>query len=296
MIAAVDGVATAAGCQLVAACDLAIATESSTFATPGVRIGLFCSTPMVPISRAVGRKRAMQMLLTGNPISAQTAADWGLVNTVVPSADLDAAVAAMAADIVRWSSHTIAIGKGAFYDQLDRSEPDAYDLTKRIMSANAIDEVAQEGIDAFLEKRDRSGRDEHDRCGPHRWSTTPADAAWAALGKPGAQWTGAERVAIADLTRRAAPRPLWDRAPALDDLSPQPRAMPCCRRSSPAWSNGSPSNPRRCHATTWSRIAAEIGDAAYAELASVVRPGRLHRPQRGGARSRPSRAADARGG
>ena len=154
VIAAVDGIATAAGCQLVASCDLAIATEPSTFATPGVRIGLFCSTPMVPISRAVGRKRAMQMLLTGNPISARTAADWGLVNAVVPADELDEAVAAMAADIVRWSSHTIAVGKAAFYEQIDRPEPDAYDLTKRVMSDNAIDGVAQEGISAFLEKRD----------------------------------------------------------------------------------------------------------------------------------------------
>lgn len=154
VIAAVNGIATAAGCQLVAACDLAIASEESSFATPGVRIGLFCSTPMVPISRAVGRKRAMQMLLTGNAITAKTAADWGLVNLVVPAERLDAAVAEMAADIVRWSSQTIAIGKSAFYDQLDRSEPDAYDLTKRVMSANAVDEVAQEGISAFLDKRD----------------------------------------------------------------------------------------------------------------------------------------------
>jgi enoyl-CoA hydratase/carnithine racemase len=154
VIAAVDGVATAAGCQLVASCDLAIASESSTFATPGVRIGLFCSTPMVPISRAIGAKRAMQMLLTGNPIGAQTAADWGLVNSVVPAAELDDAVAALAADIVRWSSHTIAVGKSAFYDQIGRTEADAYDVTKRVMSANAVDEVAQEGISAFLEKRD----------------------------------------------------------------------------------------------------------------------------------------------
>jgi enoyl-CoA hydratase/carnithine racemase len=153
VIAAVDGVATAAGCQLVAACDLAIATEGSTFATPGVRIGLFCSTPMVPISRAIGRKRAMQMLLTGNPITAATAADWGLVNTVVDAGELDDAVAAMAADIVRWSSHTIAVGKSAFYEQIDRPEADAYDLTKRIMSDNAVDPVAQEGISAFLDKR-----------------------------------------------------------------------------------------------------------------------------------------------
>ena len=153
VIAAVDGVATAAGCQLVAACDLAIATEGSSFATPGVRIGLFCSTPMVPISRAIGRKRAMQMLLTGNPITAATAADWGLVNTVVGAGELDGAVAAMAADIVRWSSHTIAVGKSAFYEQIDRPEADAYDLTKRIMSDNAVDSVAQEGISAFLDKR-----------------------------------------------------------------------------------------------------------------------------------------------
>ncbi len=154
VIAAVDGVATAAGCQLVAACDLAIATTRSRFATPGVRLGLFCSTPMVPISRAVGRKRAMQMLLTGEPIDAATAADWGLVNQVVADDALDEAVAALVADISRWSPHTIAIGKSAFYDQLDRTEPDAYDMTKTVMSANAVDAVAQEGIDAFLTKRD----------------------------------------------------------------------------------------------------------------------------------------------
>jgi enoyl-CoA hydratase/carnithine racemase len=154
VIAAVDGVATAAGCQLVASCDLAVVTESSTFATPGVRIGLFCSTPMVPISRAVGAKRAMQMLLTGNPISASTAADWGLVNSVVPAGELDEAVGALAADIVRWSSQTVAVGKAAFYDQIGRTEAEAYDITKRVMSANAVDEVAQEGISAFLEKRE----------------------------------------------------------------------------------------------------------------------------------------------
>jgi len=154
VIAAVDGVATAAGCQLVASCDLAIATDSSTFATPGVRIGLFCSTPMVPISRAVGRKRAMQMLLTGNPISATTAAEWGLINGAVPAGSLDDEIGALAADIVRWSSQTIGLGKSAFYEQIDRPEADAYDFTKRVMSDNAIDEVAQEGINAFLDKRD----------------------------------------------------------------------------------------------------------------------------------------------
>ena len=154
VIAAVDGVATAAGCQLVASCDLAVATDASTFATPGVRIGLFCSTPMVPISRTVGPKRAMQMLLTGNPIPAATAAEWGLVNAVVPASELAATVDALAADIVRWSSQTIAVGKAAFHDQLGLPEADAYDKAKRVMSANAIDEVAQEGIGAFLDKRD----------------------------------------------------------------------------------------------------------------------------------------------
>ncbi len=153
VIAVVDGVATAAGCQLVAACDLAVASTASTFATPGVRIGLFCSMPMVPISRAVGRKRAMQMLLTGNPIDAATALDWGLVNLVAEPDDLDAAVDGLVADIVRWSGHTIGVGKAAFYQQIDRSEPEAYDLTRRVMSANAVDSVAQEGIRAFLDKR-----------------------------------------------------------------------------------------------------------------------------------------------
>jgi enoyl-CoA hydratase/carnithine racemase len=153
VIAAVDGVATAAGCQLVAACDLAVATERSTFATPGVGIGLFCSTPMVPISRAVGRKRAMEMLLTGDPISAATAAEWGLINQVVPEGGLTAAVDALVGRIIRWSPHTIAIGKSAFYEQIDRTEPDAYDLMKIVMSENAVDPVAQEGMRAFLEKR-----------------------------------------------------------------------------------------------------------------------------------------------
>ena len=108
---------------------------------------------MVPISRAVGRKRAMQMLLTGNPIDAATALDWGLVNLVAEPDDLDAAVDGLVADIVRWSGHTIGVGKAAFYQQIDRSEPEAYDLTRRVMSANAVDSVAQEGIRAFLDKR-----------------------------------------------------------------------------------------------------------------------------------------------
>jgi enoyl-CoA hydratase/carnithine racemase len=153
VVAAVQGIATAAGCQLVASCDLAIAADTATFATPGVRIGLFCSTPMVPLSRAIGPKRSMQMLLTGEPIDAATAADWGLINQVVPAAELESAVVTMLASIQRWSPHTIGLGKVAFYEQLDRPEPDAYAITSPVMAANAIDDVAQEGIGAFREKR-----------------------------------------------------------------------------------------------------------------------------------------------
>ena len=153
VVAAVDGVATAAGCQVVAACDLAVATDRSRFATPGVRIGLFCSTPMVPLSRAVGRKRAMEMLLTGDPIDAATAADWGLVNKVVAPGELAEAVADLAARIGRSSPAVLSIGKRAFYEQLDRTEPEAYDHTRRVMAANAAMADAQEGIQAFLQKR-----------------------------------------------------------------------------------------------------------------------------------------------
>lgn len=156
VIAEVGGVATAAGCQLVAACDLAVASTEATFATPGVRIGLFCSTPMVPISRAVGRKRSMEMLLTGEPIGAATAAEWGLVNRVVPPDKLREATDDLAAQITRYSDDTIAIGKQAFYRQLDCGEPDAYELTKQVMAANAGTADAQEGIDAFLAKRSPS--------------------------------------------------------------------------------------------------------------------------------------------
>lgn len=153
VVAAVDGIATAAGCQVVAACDLVVATEGSRFATPGVRIGLFCSVPMVPLSRAVGRKRALEMLLTGDPIDAATAADWGLVNRVVPAGELQEAVADLAGRIGRFSAGVLAIGKRAFYEQLDRSEPAAYDYTRQVMAANAAMEDAQEGIGAFLQKR-----------------------------------------------------------------------------------------------------------------------------------------------
>jgi len=153
VIAKVDGIATAAGCQLVAACDLAVASAEARFATPGVKIGLFCTTPMVPVSRAVGRKRAMQLLLTGEAIDAPTALEWGLVNRVVPSHELEAAVADLVAAIERSSAYTVATGKRAFYDQVDRSEHEAYEHCKVVMADNAIAPDAQEGMSAFLEKR-----------------------------------------------------------------------------------------------------------------------------------------------
>ena len=153
VIAKVQGIATAAGCQLVATCDLAVAVDTARFATPGVKIGLFCSTPMVPVSRAVGRKRAMQMLLTGEPIDATTALDWGLVNQVVGAEELDAAVDHLIEAIARSSSYTVALGKQAFYDQVDRAEGDAYERTKVVMTENALAADAQEGMTAFLEKR-----------------------------------------------------------------------------------------------------------------------------------------------
>ena len=154
VIAKVHGIATAAGCQLVAACDLAVAAEGTSFATPGVKIGLFCSTPMVPVSRAVGRKRAMQMLLTGEPIDAATALDWGLVNRVVPLEELEAAVVELVHAIVRSSAYTVATGKRAFYAQIDRAERDAYEHCEPVMIENALAHDAQEGMTAFLEKRD----------------------------------------------------------------------------------------------------------------------------------------------
>jgi enoyl-CoA hydratase/carnithine racemase len=153
VIAKVHGVATAAGCQLVAACDLAVAESNARFATPGVKIGLFCSTPMVPISRAVGRKRAMEMLLTGQMIDASTAADWGLINRAVPAEQLDSAVNHLVDAIVASSPLTVGIGKQAFYSQIDLDEHRAYDRTKLVMAANALAADAQEGIGAFLDKR-----------------------------------------------------------------------------------------------------------------------------------------------
>jgi enoyl-CoA hydratase/carnithine racemase len=153
VIAKVHGMATAAGCQLVAACDLAVAAEGARFATPGVKIGLFCSTPMVPLSRAIGRKRALEMLLTGQPIDAATALDWGLVNRVAPDDALDAEVDTLVEAIARSSPLTVGIGKEAFYSQIELDEHRAYDLTKAVMAMNARTDDAQEGMCAFLEKR-----------------------------------------------------------------------------------------------------------------------------------------------
>jgi enoyl-CoA hydratase/carnithine racemase len=160
VIAKAHGIATAAGCQLVAACDLAVAAEGTRFATPGVKIGLFCSTPMVPVSRAVGRKRAMQMLLTGEEIDAATALDWGLVNRVVPREELEPAVLELVQAIGRSSASTVATGKHAFYSQIDRAEDEAYEHCELVMTENALAHDAQEGMSAFLDKREPVWRGE----------------------------------------------------------------------------------------------------------------------------------------
>lgn len=153
VIARVHGPAFAAGCQLVAACDLAVAADTATFATPGVKIGLFCSTPMVPVSRAIGRKRAMELLLTGAPIDAATAAEWGLVNRVVPSDELDATIQQLVDAIVGASALVTGIGKRAFYEQVELDEHDAYELATSVMTSNAQLADAQEGMGAFVGKR-----------------------------------------------------------------------------------------------------------------------------------------------
>ena len=153
VIACVQGIATAAGCQLVAACDLAIASDTARFATPGVRVGLFCTTPMVEVARVVGRKRAMQMLLTGEPIDADTAAAWGLVNEVVPPGRLAERTHRLATQIATASPLVLATGKRAFYENLEPGLSDAYDDAGRIMAASAGYDDAQEGFAAFLEKR-----------------------------------------------------------------------------------------------------------------------------------------------
>ena len=154
VIAEVAGIATAAGCQLVASCDLAIASSAAKFATPGVKIGLFCTTPMVALTRAIGRKRAMEMLLTGEFIDADTAAEWGLVNRVVSPAELAAATEALAHTIAGASSFVVGLGKAAFYAQIDLDQPKAYAYAKEVMSMNALDRDAQEGMSAFVERRE----------------------------------------------------------------------------------------------------------------------------------------------
>jgi enoyl-CoA hydratase/carnithine racemase len=153
VIAEVHGIATAAGCQLVATCDLVVASDTAKFATPGVKIGLFCSTPMVALTRCIGRKRALEMLLTGQAIDAATAAEWGLVNHVVPAPELQSVTLALAQQIAAASPLTLGLGKQAFYAQIDLDQPKAYAYTKEVMSLNAMADDAQEGIGAFLEKR-----------------------------------------------------------------------------------------------------------------------------------------------
>ncbi len=153
VIARVHGIATAAGCQLVATCDLAVAADTARFATPGVNIGLFCSTPMVALTRAVGRKVAMEMLLTGDMVDAPTAKAVGLINRVVPEAGLADAAHALAAQIASKSPLTLAIGKEAFYNQADMNLDDAYDFASQAMTRNMLARDAEEGIDAFIEKR-----------------------------------------------------------------------------------------------------------------------------------------------
>ncbi len=159
VIAQVHGIATAAGCQLVATCDLAVAAEDARFATPGVNIGLFCSTPMVALTRAVGRKPAMEMLLTGDLIDAATAKAIGLVNRVVPATELSSATLALARQIAAKSAFTVAIGKEAFYRQAEMGLSEAYRYAGEVMTSNMLAQDAGEGIDAFLAKRAPAWRD-----------------------------------------------------------------------------------------------------------------------------------------
>lgn len=153
VIAQVQGMATAAGCQLVATCDLAVAAAEARFATPGVRIGLFCHTPQVPLSRAIGRKKALEMLLTGRPISAEEAERNGLINRVVPLERLAEEALNLARHIMEASPLILALGKHSFYAQIEQEEKQAYDYAKEVMALNAMAEDAREGISAFLQKR-----------------------------------------------------------------------------------------------------------------------------------------------
>jgi enoyl-CoA hydratase/carnithine racemase len=160
VVAAVQGIATAAGCQLVASCDLAIASESASFATPGVDIGLFCSTPMVALSRNVPRKQAMEMLLTGEPVAALRAREIGLVNRVVPAGSEREAAIALAQQVALKSAHTVKLGKEAFYRQAEMSLAEAYRYAAEVMTENMMARDAEEGIKAFIEKRTPTWRDE----------------------------------------------------------------------------------------------------------------------------------------
>jgi enoyl-CoA hydratase/carnithine racemase len=153
VIARVQGVATAAGCQIVATCDLAVTVDTALFATPGVHIGLFCSTPMVALSRNIGRKQAMEMLVLGDPLPAARALEFGLVNRVVPESELDSTIREITNKIQDKSSYTIKGGKEAFYRQLEMSVEDAYAYTAKVMAENMMSHDAQEGVGAFVEKR-----------------------------------------------------------------------------------------------------------------------------------------------
>ena len=159
VVAAVQGIATAAGCQLVASCDLAVASEAAGFATPGVDIGLFCSTPMVALSRNIPRKQAMEMLLTGEPISAATAKNIGLVNRVVAAGTERDAAIALAQKVALKSAYTVKLGKEAFYRQAEMSLADAYRYAAEVMTENMMARDAEEGIGAFIEKRDPKWQD-----------------------------------------------------------------------------------------------------------------------------------------
>jgi enoyl-CoA hydratase/carnithine racemase len=153
VIARVQGLATGAGCQLVAACDLAVASEDAEFQTPGGAGGLFCTTPMVSVSRAVGRKRALELLFTGDKIDARTALEWGLLNRVVPAGELDAATDALIRRATRGSAFSKGLGKQAYYAQIDLDQPKAYAYAMEVMASNAVAEDGQESIRAFTEKR-----------------------------------------------------------------------------------------------------------------------------------------------
>jgi len=159
VVAAVQGIATAAGCQLVASCDLAVASEAAGFATPGVDIGLFCSTPMVALSRNVPRKQAMEMLLTGEPVSAERAREIGLVNRVVPAGTERDAAIALAQQVALKSAYTVKLGKAAFYRQVEMSLADAYRYAAEVMTENMMARDAEEGIGAFIEKREPKWQD-----------------------------------------------------------------------------------------------------------------------------------------